>query len=49
MYDFPGQTINNWDKVLGGKATMSVLLEIRLVAYQRVSIKVLMFRIPSET
>ena len=28
---------------------MNVLLEIGLAAYQRVSIKVLMFRIPSET
>ena len=49
MYDFPSRTINGWDKVLRGKTTMSVVVEIGLATYQRVSIKVLMFGIPSET
>jgi len=49
MYDCPGCTINDWDKVLREKAMRSVLPEIVGVAYQGVSIKVLVFRIPSET
>jgi len=48
MYDSPGRTINNRDKVLRGKPTMSVVLKIELAVYQRVSVKVLVVREPSK-
>ena len=49
MYDLPNHHINNWDKVLRGKTTVSMLSEIGFAAYQRMSVEVLVFRIPSET
>ena len=48
MYDFPACGINDRDKVLRGEVFTGVLLKTGLVAYQRVSIEVLVFRILGE-